>query len=150
MSVFNPEQFLQQTVTEAFETRMTPVPEGEYLASIDKLGMRTLPNTGQPILDITWTILDDAVKAALGLSKITVRQSVFLDLDANGKLDNGANKNIRLGQIREAMGQNTPGQPWGPMMLNGAGPAKVKVVQRPNEKDPANPFSDIGMVAKAA
>jgi len=150
MSVFDPTQFLQQTVTESFETRMTPVPEGEYLASIDKIALRTLPNTGQPILDITWNVLDDALKQSLGLPKVTVRQSVFLDLTAEGKLDYGANKNVRLGQIREALNQNTKGQPWGPMMLNGAGPAKVKVVLRPNEKNPEAPFNDIGAIAKAA
>lgn len=150
MSVFDPTQFLNQTVTDSFETRFTPIPENEYLASIDDIKMRVLDKTGSVILDVSWAILDDNLKANLGLDKPMVRQSVFLDLDANGKLAVGQNKNITLGRIRDAVGQNIAGQPWGPLMLKGAGPAKIKVTQRQDQNDPTKIFNDVAMVAKAA
>lgn len=150
MSSFDPTQFLSQTITEANETRFTPIPEGEYLASISKLGMRTLDKTGAVILDITWDILDENLKATLGLDKPQVRQSCFLDLDANGKIASGQNKNVDLGRVRDALGQNNAGQPWGPMMLNGAGPAKLKIGQRVDPNDSSKIYSDVKMVAKAA
>lgn len=150
MSVFNPEAFLQQTITDSMETRFTPIPEGEYLASIDDLKMRLIEKTGSVILDITWAILDDNLKATLGLEKPSVRQSVFLDLDSNGRLAVGQNKNITLGRVRDAVNQNNAGQAWGVNMLKGAGPAKLKVTQRTDQNDTSKIYNDVAMVAKAA
>jgi hypothetical protein len=146
MSVFNPDEFLNQSIEGSFATRMTPVPEGEYPAVIDELKVRTT-DKGQVILDVTWNIVDDALKSNLGRDKITVRQSAFLDLDSNGKLQAGENKNVTLGRIREAIGQNYSDRPWVVGQLKGAGPAKIKVTQRPGQ-EAGDVFNDVKGIAK--
>lgn len=148
MSVFDPDTFLQASVDAAFETRLSPVPEGEYLAVIGEDGLKPRTAKDRVILDITWSILDEALKAQLGMQKVTVRQSVFLDLDENGRLLHGPNKNIDLGRIREALSQNVPG--WIPSMLRGAGPAKIKVTQRMDPEDSSKIYNDVKGVTKAA
>lgn len=145
MSVFNPDDFLNQTITGSLDTKREPVPEGEWTAAVDDgsnaLKFRTLTN-GQVILDVNWNILDDQLKANLGRDKLTVRQSIFLDLTADGKLDNAKGKNVDLGRVREALGQNFSDRPWGVAMLKGAGPAKIKVTVRDGE------FNDVKGVIK--
>lgn len=143
---FNPEEFLQQTTTDTFETRMTPIPEGDYLSQVDKFAMRVVE--GNVILDVTWAILDEGVKQLLGMDKPTVRQSIFLDIDQNGKLAAGQNKNIQLGKVRDALGQNTPGEPWGINRI-AAGLAKIKVGHRPDKSDPSIIYNDVKGVTKA-
>lgn len=147
--MFDPNTFLQQTITDANATRLTPIPEGEYLAVIDKLGIRT-NDKGTIMLDVIWAVLDETVKQTLGMDKPTVKQTCFLDLDANGKLATGDNKNVQVGRVREAVGQNIAGQAWGPNMLQGAGPAKIKITLRPDKDDPTLIYNDVKGVAKAA
>lgn len=148
MSVFNPETFLTQTITDSLETKFTPIPTGEYLGAINDVKMRTT-DKGHIILDVIWdVILSDEIKTSLGLDKPTIRQSIFLDLDANGKITSGTNKNVDLGRVREAVNQNQAGQAWGPLMLKGAGPAKLMITQRFDEKDPTKIYNDVKMVAR--
>jgi hypothetical protein len=147
-NTFNAEAFLQQTYETSFATAMTPVPEGDWTGQVEKIGVRTT-DKGQAILDLTWQVLDDQVKQALGMDKPTVRQSLFLDLDANGKLDPDKNKNVQLGRVREALGQNDASRPWGVNMLIG-GLAKIKVGHRPDSNDPTIKYGDVKGVAKLA
>ena len=147
MSVFNPEEFLNQTVTASFSTKFDPVPEGEWPAVIDDgqnaIKIRTLPQ-GQVVADVLWNIVDEQLKANLGKEKLVVRQSVFLDLNAEGKLDFGKEKNVQLGRIREALGQNFADRPWNIGMLKGAGPAKLKVTVRDGEYNDVKGVNKIG------
>ena len=71
-------------------------------------------------MNVTWEIDDPALAERLERDRLTSRQSVFLDMGPDKKLETGKNKNIGLGRLREAVGQNTPGQPWAPSMLEGA------------------------------
>lgn len=153
MSTFNPEEFLNTQVDTSFDTKRTPIPErDDYIAVIGSGEKDVLPRVAKDrvILDITWEILDDALKASLRLPRITVRQSVFLDLDENGKLAKGTNANVQLGRVRDALGQNQPGQAWSPRLLKGAGPAKLKVGQRPDDKDASVIYNDVLAVTKLA
>jgi hypothetical protein len=100
------------------------------------------------ILDIVWQPDDEAQKAALGLEKLpTVRQSLFLDLTPQGGLDMGPFKNGDLNRLREIWNLNDPQKPWKFADFVGR-PARIKVEHRPNEKDPANPFTNVTAVSK--
>lgn len=142
MSTFNPELFLQTTHTEAADTVLLPVPEGEFLAvsspvtaeSIRQFDIKRGERAGTKGLavDVEWTINDDEVKTALGRTP-KVRQSLMLDLtpDGNG-IDFGRGKNVGLGRLRDALGQNQNGQPWNFSML-GNQVARIKVKHRMHE-----------------
>lgn len=148
MSAFDPQAFLQEEVTEPFETKFTPVPEDDYTAVIGtsekSVAVRTT-DKGQVLADLQWEILDEAVKQALSMDTVIVRQSIFLDVTDQGKLDFGKNKNIQLGRLREALGQNTTG-PWSLTRLRGAGPAIITVKQRVDPTDPEKIYSEVKYV----
>lgn len=129
-AMFNPDDFLSGTVTGEMATSMEPVPEGEYPALIKDVAARqTQSEKGTfTILDITWQIDDPAVAEAVGMDSPTVRQSIFLDTTESGGLDLGKGKNVQLGRLREAVGQNDSG-PWSPSHLAGQ-VAKVRVAHR--------------------
>ena len=76
---------------------------------------------------LPFIIQDEKVKAEMGRDKVVVTKQIILDIDANGAIDTGKNKNVELGRIRAAAGQND-GQPWSVSRLRGAGPMMVKVV----------------------
>lgn len=137
---FDPEAFMRQHVDAPLETEFTSVPQGEYLASIDDFDSSAIesidftykrgPNAGSPgkmlKLTLPFVIDDAAVKQALGRDKVVVTKQVILDTDDNGSLAIGTNRNVELGRIREAVGQNGNG-PWSIMNLRGAGPVMVKI-----------------------
>jgi len=149
MSMFNPDQFLETTVTEANSTEAVPVPVGEYIAVVSEVKCRSWtkkddPSQGGLALDIQWEIDDQAVKDLLGRPKVTVKQGVMLDLTDAGQLDLGKGRNVGLGRLREALNLNTPGQPFSFTMLTGR-VAKVKVEHRINGEQI---FSEVKQVAR--
>lgn len=149
--MFNPDQFLDMQVTEANDTKLTPVPVGEYVAVIEDVKCRQWQSKQDPsksglTLDITWSIDDPAVKELLGRDKVTVRQGVMLDLTESGGLDMGKGRNVGLGRLREAVGLNTPGQPFSFSMLVGR-VAKVSVSHR---IDGDNIYAEVKGVTKLA
>ena len=133
MSSFNPEAFLFTETTNSFETAAVPVPVGEWNAMIKSIKPRVLQD-GRGVLDVYWTVLDEEVKTELDMAEPMDRQSVWLDLDDNGFLAEGKNKNVQLGQLREAVSQNRKGQPWAPGMLVNQ-MAKVKVSHSVDKRD---------------
>lgn len=145
MSTFNPDTFLNTEVKGPMETKFTPVPENDdgYVASIESISARN-PKDDVFILDVNWNIHDDDLKAKMGRDKILVRQSVFLDYE-DGRLQFGENKNVQLGRLREAVGQNT-GKPWSPHMLIGAGPARIKTKNR-HVEETDDWYTDVKRVA---
>lgn len=128
---FDADVFMQTAVTGASSTRVEQPDPGEYTAQVDKLDFDSFQGKKDPTktynkLSVTWEITDESVKATLGRDKVTVRQDMFLDLTESGSLDMGKGKNVSLGRLREAVGQNDPSRPWSPTMLQGA-MARVKV-----------------------
>jgi hypothetical protein len=115
---FNADAFMQTEVEGEFETEFTPIPEDEYRALIKDVTAGTTPNKGTPYLEVTWIVDDDGVRELLGLDEPTVRQTIWLDVNESGSLEFGKNKNIGLGRLRDALGQNSGGA-WGPSMLLG-------------------------------
>jgi hypothetical protein len=144
--MFDAKAFLNQTVNTPMATRITPPPEGEWTMIIST----TIPleewfgeaewkdkATGQMRTQATckvpMEITDERAKALVKRDRIVVYYDMFLDLDKNGHLDTGEDKNVRLGALREALGQNTtPG--WTMQNLWGAGPFIGKVAHKTDEK----------------
>lgn len=128
--VFNPEAFLNQQTNEANSTELLNVPDGDYTAisgpvtaesfrSFDiKRGERA--GTKGYALDLEWTINDESgsLKSYLGRTP-KVRQSLSLDIRGDGSLEFGKGRNVELGRLREALGQNGNGAPWAMSMLGG-------------------------------
>ncbi len=133
LSAFNPETFLDQEIDTQFDTKYALVPDDDYTALIDNVVGREFINkeTGERgiIADVTYELMDcDEVKETLGLKKAVVKQGLFLEYE-NGVLADGTGKNVKLGKLREATGQDKKGKPWKFSMLIGAGPVVVHVVQ---------------------
>ncbi len=146
MSVFDPETFLENEYTGAMADRPVQIPSCESLANIDNIKPREVQTKTGPrvILDVFWELLDEELKDRLERAKIIVRQSLWLDFTDGGDLDYSGDKNWRLGQVRAALGQNTPGEPWSFGMLPGAGPALVHVKESEEEYP-----SEVDRVAEA-
>lgn len=142
-SVFDPDMFMNQQTTDANSTAYVPVPEGEYQAVIKDVKAGTAGD--KPVLNLTWGVDDAEVREVTGLEEPTVRQTIWLDLTASGGLDMGKGKNVGLGKLREALGQNQPGQPWAPGMLNGQ-VAMINVKHR-SGKEPGEVFADVKSVS---
>lgn len=147
MSEFHPDNFLDTEMDDALEDVYTPIPEADYMALVDDIKMRTT-KADQQILDVTYDILDEDLKTKMDTEKVIVRQSLFLDID-NGVLALGSNKNIKLGKLRAALGQNVQGKPWSPRLMKGAGPIKIHVTQRPDKDDPEIVYNDVSKVVAA-
>lgn len=132
--MFSPEQFLEMQVTDSNDTKLTPIPVGEYTALPDKVEVKSWAKKDDPSVSglklvINWSIDDPAVKELLARDKVTARQDIMLDLTDSGGLDMGKGRNVGLGRLREATGLNTPGQPFSFTMLLGR-PAKISVSHR--------------------
>ena len=148
MSAFNPDSFMNASITEANDTQYVPVPEGEFQATIDKVEAKVVGNeTPRPILNVSWKTSDPAVQNATGRAENTVRQTIWLDVTESGGLDFGKGKNVGLGKLRDALGQNRPGQSWAPGMLVG-GVAKVKVKHSIDRRDGVTINAEVSGVAK--
>jgi len=141
---FDPNAFMNTEFKESNATRVIPCPVGDYAAMISKVDSRTLPN-GSVVMDVTWSIDDARAKETTGRPTITCRQTVWLDFDTNGGLAFGEGKNVGLGRLRAALGQNTAGQPWSPSMLSGK-TARVKVTHRA-DKDSGDIYDQVSAVA---
>lgn len=144
MSSFNPETFLNTEATEANATAYTPVPEGEFNAVVKAIKPRVLTD-GRAVLDVTWTVDDEAVRQETGMAEPSVRQTLWLDITESGGLDFGKGKNVGLGRLREAVGQNQSGKPWAPGMLIGQ-VAKVKVGHSIDKRDGVTINADVKAV----
>ena len=146
-TTFDPNVFAETAVEGEMSTRFEPVEEGDYEAFIEKFEVREV-NNGGVVLDVHWSITDEELKSKMNLENITIRQGIFLDIE-DGKLVIGPNKNIKLGRLREALGQNKSGKPWSFNDLTGAGPCTIHVTQRPDKNDPTVIYNDVGRVSAA-
>lgn len=146
---FDPNTFLNATFDEQNDTKVIPVPAGEYLALAEKVDVKSWSSKDGSSsgikLEIVWDILDDNVKALLGRDTVKVTQQQMLDLTDTGALDMGKGKNVGLGRIREAFDLNTPGQPFSFGMIQGR-MAKVVVSHRTAGEDI---YAEIKKIAKA-
>lgn len=125
---FDPNEFLNSTVTDSNDTKLINPPDNMagdgYMILARKLDCRTWQKKDDPsvsglALDIQWEIQDETVKTFCGRDKIFCKQGIMLDLTDSGQLDMAKGKNIDLGKLREALGLNTPGEPFSFSMIIG-------------------------------
>jgi len=146
VSTFDPNVFLSAEIKGANETKFTLTPKGEWDGFVKELSMDEFD--GKPILVITWGLLNEELKKVMGVEQPQIQDRIFLDFE-NGALQFGPNKNIKLGRLREAVGQNDAKQKWNFNMLNGAGPVKIMVDHVPDIGDNAGEtFARITRYAK--
>lgn len=136
---FDINRLLSTTFEDSFATTSTPCPEGEYLARIDKIEVRSITiratQEERGILRLKWVPEDPdgRIKQVTGRDKVLVDQDLWLDMTPEGNLDSGPSMNVQLGRLRELFGQNKKGQPWGFSMLTG-NMARVLVTHRSDDK----------------
>lgn len=141
---FDANQFLQAEYVEALDTERTLFPQGECVgqkiedfkiiepkAFQDKDGNTKM---GSPQLELKILIREDhatRIRSELGYPEdrpVYFNYRTFLEInEQTGWLEFGPNKNIALGQIRAALGQNEAGVPWSFAHLRGAGPLAFTV-----------------------
>ena len=145
---FDAQAFLEASVNESNDTKIIPVPQGEYQAFIETVEANTWQSkdgTKSGLkLDLQWVIEDQDVKTFLGRDVVKVKQSIMLDTDGQ-RLDMSKGKNVGLGRLREAVGLNIPGEPFSFNMLPGRF-AKAAVSHRIGNDGEA--YAEIKSVAK--
>lgn len=111
--MFDEQSFLNTEVSGELDTKRPPIPVGEYTAMIDKVDVRAVGEQKDKImLDIFWAIDNPTLADEISrMNPFTTRQSLFLDVTAQGGLDMSKGKNTDLGHLRDAVGQNVSG-PW--------------------------------------
>lgn len=139
---------LNAPVPGAMETQYTPVPEGDYLARIENLEVRSVEtkNGVSPVARLTWVILDESLRASMERDQIQVYQDLWLDLDTTGALSRGKDKNVGLGRVRRAVGQNDTAD-WNLGLLKGSTPCMVHIGHRQDKNDPERIYAEVKRVA---
>lgn len=155
---FNKDAFLQQTVAQALDTTRLPFPEGPH----DDLQIKDLSlnsgtvkegqNAGKTWAQLTiiYMSTDPDVRAEMKLADeqdATVRQQIFLDLTDEGLLDVAPGRNIGLGKVRHAAGQNND-EEWSIMDLKGATVGGVRVKHTINN-DTQDVYAEVTAVYSA-
>ena len=155
-SSFNVEAFGAAQFEGANDTRFLRIEPKEYRAVIigpfgeDKKTRLRTSDKGFLMLDVVWAPEDEIQRVALGVERLPyVRQTVFLDVTPQGGLDMSPFKNSDLGRLREALGLNTEGQRWSFNDFIGRA-GLITVEQKPNEKDSANPYTNVKSVTRAS
>lgn len=159
-SLFNPDTFLDTQIEGPLSTKPVVHPIGTYQSLIKEVkGRKVQGDKGMmAFLDIYHEVdgnqpIDDGtgrmVKEVTNRDKITVVDSVILDLTPGGNLDNREGMNFRLGRYRAALGQNDlpPGTNWSPRMLMGQ-PVKVEVAHRNDKNDPTIVYTQVKGIEK--
>ena len=148
---FDPAAFMDAQVDAPMATDFELCPEGEYQFMIDDFDASIFqtqeftykkgPNAGQPGVmnkaNIPFVCLDENVKQALKRDKVVVRTQIVFDLDEAGRISTEKDKNVTLGRLRAALGQNEG--PWSFQNLRGAGPLLGKVTHRNIAKEGEEP-----------
>jgi hypothetical protein len=119
MSQFDPTMFLQTSIKAELDTQIIPCPQGDYRFTISKFDARQAsrkddPNTKLTFVDFTCDLdigLYPEVVEATKRANISIRYSIIVDLDEQGRLDVSPGANVSLGRLREALDQND-GSEW--------------------------------------
>lgn len=128
---FDAQAFMSQSIegTAELATEPTLVPIEEYEAIVDKVDAKPPKADSEwngVTVSISWEIMDEQLRAKMNRVKIIVTQFIPVELDDSGRIAKGGDKNWRLWQVKEALGQKAI-DPWNPKLMEGAGPAIVRV-----------------------
>lgn len=148
-SAFNPETFLDATLTEPSEKR-PPLPVGDYTAIIGAITARAWQGKADPTKSgIAWDIpltidvpAEIQVELKMDQSTLPLKDSLMLDLTANGTIDNAPGKNRRLRAYREATDMNKPGDVFSARKMEGK-IVKVKITHDLWEGQPIEKISGV-------
>lgn len=147
-NTFDAAAFMQATVDQPMDTEYELCPEGMFpamIADFDEKAVERVdgfvykkgPNAGQQgsfvKLNLPFSIQDETVKAQMGRQTVYADYQIILDTNELGQLDWGKGKNVKLGQVRDAVNQNNPGQ-WNMFNLRGAGPCMIQVAHEEYER----------------
>lgn len=131
------------------DTKLIPCPIGEYQATLKDVKLVEWSKQDGSASGLKFQaraeITDPNVTKVTLRDPTNVRYEFMLDLTPEGGLDMGRGKNVRLGQLREAVGLNSKGQSFSFPMIEGR-MVKVKVTQRPDPNDSSIVYDQIGKV----
>ena len=126
MANFDPDTFLNATLSEPTAKR-PPIPATDYVAVVKEVTSRSFQGVKDP--SVTWFALDvvlsleipESIRRATGIEKssLTVKDSIILDITANGSIDNAPGKNGKLGMYRNALDMNKKGDSFSPILMQG-------------------------------
>ncbi len=103
-------QSLFQTAVEGSNsTKLNQLPAGIYLAQINKITELQFVGENK---NIAFRVYFNILNPPSDDTFAPVSQTIFLDVTPSMQLDMSEGKNVQLGRLREAIGQNNPGQPW--------------------------------------
>lgn len=108
-------------------------------------------NDGGParkIVRILFEVLDDAVRAQLEREHVYVPKDFWLDFDETGQLSTSKGKNVDLGRLRTALGQNT--DPSWTMAKLADQLVLGRVGLRADKKDPSRKYAEVQTFAPVA
>lgn len=150
-SVFDPELFLQTEVDEASSTEYIPFPEGDWPAYIKELKCRLVDGKdggeSRPVMDVIYGCEAPEVLETMGRTEaVPIRQSHWLEITPTGALDMGKGKNVSLGRLREAIGQNEAGKAWNPLSMVGC-PVVVTVTHSASGRADGQVYANVTAVA---
>jgi len=148
-SSFNPDTFLDATMTEPTEKR-PPLPVGDYTAVVGAITARAWQGKADPTKSgIAWDIpltleVPAEIQAELKMDQSTLplKDSIMLDLTENGTIDNSPGKNRRLRAYREATDMNKPGDVFSARKMEGK-VIKVKITHDLWEGQPIERVSGV-------
>ena len=146
---FDPALFLNAVINDVSDDKFEAIPAGEYTAvsgecKVSEWQSKDGSKSGLKIT-LPWKIDDASLKATLGRDP-SVRQEIMLDITEQNTIATGKGMNIRLGQLRTALGLNKAGAPFSFNMLSGK-PAKIKVKLRQHPDEPDRQLNDVAGVA---
>ncbi len=152
-SAFDPQSFLDATINEPLVKRPPLTAGRDFIGIIGEVKPRAWQGKKDPTqsgiaMDIPVEIdlsayPDEATR--LGATKVTLTDSIMLDLTEAGTIDNSPGKNGKLRRYRESLDMNKPGDVFSFRAMQGR-PIKVKINHREYQGDI---FDEIGGVAKA-
>ncbi len=149
MGKFDPDAFLHETYEDSASTQETPLPEGEYQAIVSKVEPPFQTDNGYVLQKVQFRVDHPELEEELGRKISTARLTIFLDLTESGSLDFGNGKNVGLGRLRSALGQNEAGVPWSPAQMEGNN-ATIRVKHTPDKNDPEIIYTDVRGVSAPA
>lgn len=153
--MFNAEKFLNTSIQAAGSTVVLVCPEGEYKAFTDDGDKAIVFRDGDAARNLSPQCIvlfaitgDQEPNRFLKRDKVLVPMTCWLDLTEDGEsLDLSEGKNVNLGRLRKAIGQNDPALQWNPMMMKGKGPVLIKVGQRSDQNDPTIKYAEVKRVS---
>lgn len=150
LSAFDPDTFLDTSFDKSMSTSVILPPAQDWPASISKLTPRkfSTDDGDRATLNVQWCIEDPECQKVTGMNKSFANQTIWLDFKFENNenvLDFDEGKNVALGQLREALGQNKKGVKWQAGMLRD-GVATVRVSHRPDKNDNSIIYAEVKRV----